>query len=766
VFTAELSGVLEYSVQLALTKAHCYVTLEHVLIALLSDFKINEIFANCAVDVDKLSQDLTEFIDTLEKIDLEDEDLPERTPAVERVLNRAYFQVKNSGRDKVATPDVLIALFEESDSDAVFFLAKQGLTRIDVLDYVSHGVIKLSNKNNTNKGAKVVFRESYTDEDNAFSYSYPLGGEDGGQQSLLEKFTENLTQKAKDGMLDPIIGRGEELDKIIRILCRRSKNNPLIVGDPGVGKTSLGAALAVKLVSEKSVPRVLKDFSIYSLDTGALVAGTRYRGDLEERVRLLIGELEAQGRSILLIDEIHNLLGSGATSSGSLDLAALLKPVLGNGRLRCLGITTFEDYRRDFRKDQGFARRFSLVELKEPSRDEAIEILKGLRETFEKHHQVLFLDEALDSAVDLSAKYISERFLPDKAIDVIDEAGARNSLLEPQKRKDKLDISAIEEIVSLMIRAPIPSGKVTAGDSVRELKPRLASSLFGQNEAIESVVKVVKLNKAGLRSPNLPVGSFLFAGPTGVGKTELAKSLARELGVHFHRFDMSECMDKISVSRLIGAAPGYVGYEDGGQLVDKIRKHPHSVLLFDEIEKAHPDIFDLLLQVLDDATLSDSQGRKADFRHAVIILTTNAGSEKAKSLGFGSETQRSLREEAIKKLFKPEFRNRLDEIIYFNPLSKSEIHKVAKKFTHELSEQLAERNVKLKISDEALEYFSQQGFDPYLGARPMRRYIQNELSDRLADELLFGKLINGGTVFVNLVDNKINLSIKKNRSKN
>jgi ATP-dependent Clp protease ATP-binding subunit ClpA len=726
-FSTELGFTLEAAFREASTRRHAFFTVEHLLYALLFEASILDALNSLEVDPSTIRKDIEDYFDDeVECIAAGSNNEPVQTPAIQRVLERSVLKrISNNKQDVVTPRDVLVSLMDEGETHAVYFLSRQGLTKVDLLDYFAHGIAKDS------------------------SLSFERDANECSERVEKESLLEDMTAKARSNLIDPVIGRKHEVGRALRVLTRRQKNNPLFIGEAGVGKTAVVNAIANKLVSDDTLPKFLKSMNMYSLNMGALLAGTRFRGDLEERVRVLLNDLKRKGEVILVVDEIHNLLGSGTTQGSNLDVAALLKPALTEGWLRCIGITTHEDYKKSFKRDSGFARRFSTIEIPEPTEEEALEILLGLRRLYEKHHCVTYTRAALQAAVKLSSVYINERFLPDKAIDVIDEAGARNALLVASKRKRVITVKDIEAVVSLIARVPV-ANKASSNrlESMRGLKERILSQVFGQDAAVDLVVRSIKRGWAHLKSPNLPVGSFLFAGPTGVGKTELAKTLSRELGVHFHRLDMSEYMEKHAVSRLIGAPPGYVGHEEGGLLVDYVRRHPHSVVLLDEIEKAHPDVFGILLQILDDARLTDSQGRQADFRNILIILTTNAGSQKSGGIGFGEATQVSVREEAIKKLFAPEFRNRLDEIIYFNPLPLDVIENVVKKFINELVEQLKGQSVDFEISPQAIKAIAQEGFDPVLGARPMRRFIQREIKDKLADELLFGVLSKGGRIVV------------------
>ena len=750
-FSTELGYTLEAAYREAAQRQHAYFCIEHLLYALLFDPAILEIIKNCGGDEILLKKDLEEFfnkkVEQIDKTKTPDEDdpiEPVQTIGVQKILQSAIVHAHSANKTVITSKDILVALFSEEDSDAVYFLKKQNITRLDILDYISHGISKFKVTPNT-------FESMYSDE-SADEYG-------SGPQSL-SSFLEDLTEAAFKSKLDPIIGRSNEIERALKVLARRQKNNPLFLGDPGVGKTAMAHAIAQRIVDEE-VPDVLKNAKLFSLNIGSLIAGTKFRGEFEERLKFVLAELAKHENPIIFIDEIHTIVGAGATGSGSMDVANLLKPALASGSLRCIGSTTFEDYKKSFEKDRALSRRFSNIELNEPSIPDTVKILEGLKTHYEKHHKITYTKGALKSAAELSAKYINDRRLPDKAIDVIDEAGAANSLLAVNKRKKSISEIDIEAIVSAIAKVPVTRVSNDDEDKLKNLEESLGKQVFGQPEAVKAVARAIKRSRANLNIANKPVGSFLFAGPTGVGKTELAKALSNELGVHFHKFDMSEFMEKHAVSRLIGAPPGYVGYEEGGLLVDEVRKHPHAVLLFDEIEKAHPDIFNILLQVMDEATITDSQGRKADFRNIIIILTTNAGSEKAGSLGFGSSSSQnnSYREEAIKKLFKPEFRNRLDDVVYFTSLSIEIIENIVDKFVAQLEAQLAERKIDFELSKEARRWMAEKGFDPLLGARPMGRLIQKEIKDALTDEILFGKLKKGGKVKIRLDSDKFKFDI-------
>ena len=748
-FSTELGLTLEAAFREAASRRHAFFCLEHLLYALTFDEQIMEILRNAGADIPALRKDLEHFFDKhIEVVPLKTQrgiaSEPAQTPAVQRVLQRAIMHVRSTQKDVITPAEVLVALFTEEDSHAVFFLAKQGVTRLDVLNFVAHGVSKQPDE----------IEEALTDMDEE---SEEAQAERPGR-TALEQFTEDLTAKARANRLDPVIGRESELERTIKVLCRRQKNNPLFLGEPGVGKTAMAHAVALSIVSDK-VPEQLKGAEVFLLNRGSLVAGTKFRGEFEERVRKVIKEMQSRPKAILFIDELHTVVGAGATGNGSLDAANLLKPALASGEIRCMGSTTHSDYKKTIEKDRALSRRFSTIDLPEPTIDETVEILEGLKERFEHYHKVAFSPKALRAAAELSAKHITERFLPDKAIDVIDEAGAANALLPKNKRRKTISEEQIEKVVSAIARVPVKSVSDSDESMLRNLAKNLKGRVFGQDKAVEAIAQAIKRSRASLQSEAKPIGSFLFAGPTGVGKTELARALAQEMGINFHRFDMSEFSEKHLVSRFVGAPPGYVGYEEGGVLIDLVRKNPYGVILFDEIEKAHPDVFNIFLQIMDDASITDSQGRKADFRNTVVIFTTNAGSEKAASLGFGSGQAHNFRDTAIKALFKPEFRNRLDDTIYFNALPLPVIVQIVSKFIKELEGQLASRKITFEVSPEAQEWLGQKGFDPVFGARPMARLIQKELKDPLADEILFGELKGGGNVQIGLQDGKLNFKL-------
>ena len=743
----ELQATLQRAVDEVRGRRHEYLTLEHLLLSILDDPSGVDIVAKCGGDIDKLRGDLERFLDEeVDELPDGEESGPDQTLAFQRVLQRAAMHVQAAGRQQMTTGNVIASMFRERDSHAVYLLEKQGITRFDVINYISHGVSKVD------VGGPAIQRRSGGVEDD--------GAEDQKISNPLESFCVDLTQRARDGKIDPLIGRADELERMIQVLSRRRKNNPLLIGEPGVGKTALAEGLALRIVA-KEVPEPLLDNTVYSLDMTAVLAGTRYRGDFEERLKAVMKVLIADPKSILFIDEIHNIIGAGATSGGTMDAANILKPPLSNGELRCIGSTTFKDYRQAFERDRALSRRFQRIDVGEPTVPEAIEILKGLKPRYEEHHHVTYTDAAIEAAVELSARHISGSHLPDKAIDVIDEAGAKVRLMKPEQRPDQIRPDLIEEVVAKIAR--IPTRSVSSADKTKlaNIEVELKRLIFGQDPAIDALATVIKLSRAGLGNPNKPTGCFLFAGPTGVGKTELAKQLASVLGVEFIRFDMSEYMEKHTVSRLIGAPPGYVGFDQGGQLTDAINKNPYSVVLLDEIEKAHPDLFNILLQVMDHATLTDNNGRKSDFRNVILIMSSNAGSRElaAGSIGFGGVGESSGDtkggKKAIERVFTPEFRNRLDATVMFGALPPEVIRKVARKFLDELDGQLAEKHVEIEITPAAIDWFVEHGYDKAMGARPMGRLVQTTLKAPLANEILLGKLTGGGVAHVDVKDGEI-----------
>ncbi|MBL9015999.1 MAG: ATP-dependent Clp protease ATP-binding subunit ClpA [Myxococcales bacterium] len=743
----ELQATLQRAVDDVRGRRHEYLTLEHLLLAILDDPSGADIVTKCGGDVEKLRGDLERFLqEEVDELPDGEDSGPDQTLAFQRVLQRAAMHVQAAGRQQMTTGNVIASMFRERDSHAVYLLEKQGVSRFDVINYISHGVSKVQTG-----GGPVVPRSRGVEDD---------GAEDGKVANPLESFCVDLTQRAREGKIDPLIGRADELERMIQVLSRRRKNNPLLIGEPGVGKTALAEGLALRIVA-KEVPESLQDATLYSLDMTAVLAGTRYRGDFEERLKAVMKVLIADPKSILFIDEIHNIIGAGATSGGTMDAANILKPPLSNGELRCIGSTTFKDYRQAFERDRALSRRFQRIDIGEPSVPEAIEILKGLKPRYEEHHGVKFTDPAIEAAVELSARHISGSQLPDKAIDVIDEAGAKVRLMKPEDRPTEIRPNLIEEVVAKIARIPTRSVSTADKKKLGDLEGELKQKIFGQDAAIEQLATVIKLSRAGLGNPNKPTGCFLFAGPTGVGKTELAKQLATVMGVEFIRFDMSEYMEKHTVSRLIGAPPGYVGFDQGGQLTDAINKHPYCVVLLDEIEKAHPDIYNILLQVMDHATLTDNNGRKSDFRNVVLIMSSNAGSREMAMgrIGFGDSVADSKDgKKALERVFTPEFRNRLDATVFFGALPVEVIKKVARKFLDELDGQLGEKHVELEVSPAALDWFVEHGYDKAMGARPMARLVQQTLKAPLANEILFGKLTSGGIAFVDAVAGKIEIT--------
>ena len=724
-----LEKTLHRALNIAKEHKHEYATLEHLLMSLSQDQDTIAVMLACGVNIERLSSELKEFLDSDldELINLEMEE-PKPTAGFQRVIQRAVIHVQSSGREEVTGANVLVALFSERESHAVYFLQLQDISRLDAVNYISHGIAKVP-------GASEPHTVHGSDEDAQGDEVVRKG------DKALEAYCVDLNNKALEGKIDPLIGRQAEVDRTIQILCRRNKNNPLYVGDPGVGKTAIAEGLAKRIV-EGDVPEVLLNAIIYSLDMGALLAGTRYRGDFEERLKNVMKELEAADHAVLFIDEIHTVIGAGATSGGSMDASNILKPALQNGGLRCMGSTTYKEYRGYFEKDRALVRRFQKIDVREPSIEDAVKILKGLKPSYEKHHNVRYTAEAIRAAVELSARYINDRKLPDKAIDVIDEVGASRMLVPENKRKKTVSQKDVEDVVAMIARIPPKSVSKDDRETLKSLERDLKTVVFGQDIAIEALSSAIKLSRAGLRDPEKPIGSYLFSGPTGVGKTEVAKQLAHVLGVELVRFDMSEYMERHSVSRLIGAPPGYVGFDQGGLLTDSIDQQPHSVLLLDEIEKAHPDLFNILLQVMDHGKLTDNNGKSVDFRNVVLIMTTNAGAaDMAKAtIGFEREVRVGEDLEAIEKMFTPEFRNRLDAVVPFSVLPPEVVTRVVDKFVMELEVQLDDRNVVIELTDSAREWLAQKGYDPKYGARPLSRIIQEHIKKPLAEELLFGKL--------------------------
>lgn len=741
-FSKDLEFTIGQCYKQAREARHEFMTVEHLLLALADNHAALQVLKACGADAQKLAAELRRVIAETVPI-LPEDDTRDTQPTLgfQRVLQRAVYHVQSSGRKEVTGANVLVAIFGEKDSHAVYHLQQQDVTRLDVVNYISHGVGKSGGEVSEPKPADAPKAENES-------------GEDGQpRQTPLEEFAANLNQLAREGRIDPLIGREAEIERTLQVLCRRRKNNPLYVGEAGVGKTALAEGLAWRIV-EGDVPEVLKDATVYSLDLGALVAGTKYRGDFEKRLKAVVNQVKKEQNAILFIDEIHTIIGAGSASGGTMDASNLIKPALQTGELRCIGSTTFQEYRGVFEKDRALARRFQKIDVVEPTVAEAVAILNGLKAKFEAHHEVSYSADALQAAVDLSVKHIGDRLLPDKAIDVIDEAGARQRLMTEDKRKNLIDVEEVELIVAKMARIPPKQVSASDKDVLKNLERNLKMVIFGQDPAIESLVASIKLARSGLGNPDKPIGNFLFAGPTGVGKTEVTKQLALQLGIELVRFDMSEYMEPHSVSRLIGAPPGYVGFDQGGLLTEKIVKTPHCVLLLDEIEKAHPDVFNILLQVMDRGVLTDTNGREANFRNVIVVMTTNAGAAQAarRTIGFVEQNHSSDALEAIRKAFTPEFRNRLDAIVQFSALGFDHILRVVDKFLIELESQLQEKNVALSATPEARQWLAEHGFDPQMGARPMARLLQDKIKRPLADELLFGKLVGGGRVTVGVVD--------------
>ena len=754
-FSTTLEQAIHAALALANARRHEFATLEHLLLALIDEPDASRVLKACSVDTEDLRATLVEFIDEDLSNLVTDIDGSEAVPtaAFQRVIQRAAIHVQSSGRTEVTGANVLVAIFAERESNAAYFLQEQDMTRYDAVNFIAHGVAKDPAYGETRPVQGV------SDMDGEKSKSDSSGPEAVEQgESALAKYCVDLNEKARRGDVDPLIGRDHEVERCIQVLCRRRKNNPLLVGDPGVGKTAIAEGLAHKVVQGET-PKVLSKTTIYSLDMGALLAGTRYRGDFEERLKAVVTELEEHPDAVLFIDEIHTVIGAGATSGGAMDASNLLKPALQGGKLRCMGSTTFKEFRQHFEKDRALSRRFQKIDVVEPTVEDAIKILKGLKPYFEDHHSVKYTNEAIKSAVDLSARYINDRKLPDKAIDVIDEAGAAQHLVVASKRRKSIGPKEIEAVVAKIARIPPKNVSKDDAEVLKDLEGALKRVVFGQDKAIEALSSAIKLARAGLREPEKPIGNYLFAGPTGVGKTEVAKQLADTLGVELLRFDMSEYMEKHAVSRLIGAPPGYVGFDQGGLLTDGVDEHPHCVLLLDEIEKAHPDVFNILLQVMDHGNLTDHNGRTVNFRNVVLIMTSNAGAtEQAKAaIGFGRDRREGEDTEAIERTFTPEFRNRLDAVISFAPLPKEVILQVVEKFVLQLEAQLLDRNVTIELTQPAAEWLGEKGYDDKMGARPLGRVIQEHIKKPLAEELLFGKLSKGGIVKVGVKDGKIDL---------
>jgi ATP-dependent Clp protease ATP-binding subunit ClpA len=741
-FSGSLEQALHRALALASERSHEYATLEHLLLALVDDRDAASVMRACGVDLEQLRSNLENYVDhDLASLIMASGEDAKPTAGFQRVIQRAVIHVQSSGREEVTGANVLVAIFAERESHAAYFLQEQDMTRYDAVNFISHGIAKKPglSENRSVQGAKHQDNDAVDDE----------GPDPEKAGDALDSFCINLNQKALDGKIDPLIGREAEVNRTIQVLCRRSKNNPLFVGDPGVGKTAIAEGLARKIVNG-DVPEVLKDCTIFQLDMGVLLAGTRYRGDFEERLKAVVKEIEEYDGAIMFIDEIHTVIGAGATSGGAMDASNLLKPALSSGNLRCIGSTTYKEYRQHFEKDRALVRRFQKIDVNEPSVPDAIKILTGLKPYFEDFHKVKYTNDAIKSAVELSSRYINDRKLPDKAIDVIDETGASQMLLPVNKRKKTIDVADIEDVIATMARIPPKTVSKSDQDLLKDLDVELKRVVFGQDQAIEALASAIKLARAGLREPEKPIGSYLFSGPTGVGKTEVAKRLAEVLGVEMLRFDMSEYMERHSVSRLIGAPPGYVGFDQGGLLTDGVDQNPYCVLLLDEIEKAHPDLFNILLQVMDHGKLTDHNGKSIDFRNVILIMTTNAGAADLAKAAFGFT--RSKREgddsEAITKMFTPEFRNRLDAIIPFGHLPPEVVRMVVQKFVLQLEAQLDERQINIELSDQAADWLAREGYDEQMGARPLARVIQKYVKQPLADEVLFGKLKNGGTVRV------------------
>jgi ATP-dependent Clp protease ATP-binding subunit ClpA len=750
-----LEQTLHRALSLAADRKHEYATLEHLLLGLVDDSDAVTVLRACGVDIEKIKKDLTEFLDKdLAGLATDRGGDPKPTAGFQRVVQRAAIHVQSSGRDEVTGANVLVALFSERESHAVYFLQLQDMTRLDAVNFISHGIAKSPGKSQS--------RTPIGSADQPEPEREEKGSQKRGQDAL-STYCINLNKKAQGGKIDPLIGRESEIERTIQILCRRTKNNPLYVGDPGVGKTAIAEGLAKRIV-DGDVPEVLLNATIFALDMGALLAGTRYRGDFEERLKAVVTEMEnSQGAAVLFIDEIHTVIGAGATSGGAMDASNLLKPALAQGTLRCIGSTTYKEFRNYFEKDRALVRRFQKIDVNEPSVEDTVKILRGLKTAYEKHHKVRYTDDAIRGAVELAAKYINDRKLPDKAIDVIDEAGAARMLLPESKRRKTVTLKDVEDMVSKIARIPPKSVSADDKEVLRTLERDLKAMVFGQNAAIEALSAAMKLSRAGLRDPEKPIGNYLFSGPTGVGKTEVARQLASTLGIELTRFDMSEYMERHSVSRLIGAPPGYVGFDQGGLLTDAIDQHPHCVLLLDEIEKAHPDLFNILLQIMDHGKLTDHNGKKIDFRNVIVIMTTNAGAaDMAKSgIGFGRQVRVGEDEEAVKRMFTPEFRNRLDAVIPFAPLTPEIVGRVVEKFVMQLEAQLADRNVTIELSSAAKEFLAERGYEPLYGARPLGRVIQELIKKPLAEELLFGKLVKGGAVKVTVKDGALAFDISE-----
>jgi ATP-dependent Clp protease ATP-binding subunit ClpA len=756
-FSNTLEKAIHSALALANARRHELATLEHLLLALIDEPDAAQVMRACNVNLDELRKTLVDFVDDDLSTLVTDIEGSEAVPtaAFQRVIQRAAIHVQSSGRSEVTGANVLVAIFAERESNAVFFMQEQDMTRYDAVNYIAHGVAKDPDfgENRPITGAEEIEAEVSDDQTSDT------------KDSALDKYCVDLNAKARDGDVDPLIGREHEIERCIQVLCRRRKNNPLLVGDPGVGKTAIAEGLALKIVNGE-IPEVLSKATIFALDLGALLAGTRYRGDFEERMKAVINELEDHPDAVMFIDEIHTVIGAGATSGGAMDASNLLKPALQGGKLRCMGSTTYKEFRQHFEKDRALARRFQKIDVNEPSIDDTVKILRGLKPYFEQHHSIKYTADAIRTAVDLSARYIHDRKLPDKAIDVIDEAGAAQHLIVASKRRKTIGTKEIEAVVAKIARIPPKNLSKNDAGVLRDIERTLKRLVFGQDKAIDALSSAIKLSRAGLREPEKPIGNYLFSGPTGVGKTEVARQLADTLGVELLRFDMSEYMEKHTVSRLIGAPPGYVGFDQGGMLTDGVDQHPHCVLLLDEMEKAHPDVYNILLQIMDHGKLTDHNGRQVDFRNVILIMTTNAGAtEQAKAaIGFGRDRREGEDIAAIERTFTPEFRNRLDAVISFAPLSRDVILQVVEKFVLQLEAQLMDRNVQIELSKSAAEWLADKGYDDHMGARPLGRVIQEHIKKQLAEELLFGKLTKGGLVKVGVKDGKIELQIEEPQS--
>ena len=748
----ELELTLNNAYRDARKKRHEFITIEHLLLALIDNPTAGKVLRACGVEFEKLRQALEHYIDENTPIlSLKDENETRPTVGFQRVLQRAVFHVQSSDRKEVTGDNVLVAMFGERDSQAVYFLNKQDVARLDIINYISHGISKLHDDEDADLFASAGEDEKTDDSDGP---------------TPLEAFTTHLNRQAQHGKIDPLIGRRDEIERTVQILCRRRKNNPLYVGEAGVGKTAIAEGLA-KMIVDGDVPEILEQSNIYALDLGALLAGTKYRGDFEKRLKAVLNQLYKEEGSILFIDEIHTIIGAGAASGGVMDASNLIKPMLASGDLRCIGSTTYQEYRGIFEKDRALSRRFQKIDIREPTVDETVKILSGLKSRFEEHHQLKYSKQAMRVAAELSHRYINERFMPDKAIDVIDEAGASQKLLPPSRRRKIIGVAEIEHVVSKMARIPSKTVSTSDKDVLRTLARDLKLVVFGQDPAIEMLASAIKMARSGLRQGEKPIGSFLFAGPTGVGKTEVTRQLARAMGIELVRFDMSEYMERHTVSRLIGAPPGYVGFDQGGLLTEAINKHPHAVLLLDEVEKAHPDVFNLLLQVMDHGALTDNNGRKTDFRNVILVMTTNAGADRMSrsSMGFTTQDHSGDSLEAVKQMFSPEFRNRLDSIVQFAALDPGTIVHVVDKFIIELEGQLEEKHVTIDMDEEARAWLAEHGFDALMGARPMERTLQEHVKRQLAEELLFGKLQGGGHVKVTVSDSKLSLEFEPEKEK-